>query len=155
MHQVTIIPAGGIDPGLLADLRVAAMRPSLEAVGRFDPVRARQRFLAQYTAEDTWLLQGSVLGATALAGFYVLRLRPDHLYLDHLYIHPDHQALGLGKRVVRAVQAQAAEQGLPLRLMALRDSPANAFYRACGFIPTKVDPLDTHYVWHPEAAARA
>ena len=32
----------------LADLRVAAMRPSLEALGRFDPDRARSRFLDKF-----------------------------------------------------------------------------------------------------------
>jgi hypothetical protein len=37
----------------LAELRIAAMRPSLEAVGRFDPDRARSRFLNNFCREAT------------------------------------------------------------------------------------------------------
>jgi hypothetical protein len=65
---------------VLADIRLEAMRPSLEAVGRFDPVRARARFLDGFIPEDTQVL--CVGGRTA--GFQVVRRRPDHLYLDHL-----------------------------------------------------------------------
>ena len=32
----------------LLALRMAAMRPSLEAMGRFDPARARERFAGQF-----------------------------------------------------------------------------------------------------------
>jgi hypothetical protein len=37
--------ANAADGQALADLRVDAMRESLERIGRFDPVRARERFL--------------------------------------------------------------------------------------------------------------
>ena len=41
MDQLRETSAEGIDPDVLATIRVEAMRPSLEAVGRFDPARAR------------------------------------------------------------------------------------------------------------------
>lgn len=41
-------PATEADATKLADLRVQAMRPSLMAAGRFDPARARDRFLSNY-----------------------------------------------------------------------------------------------------------
>ena len=145
MQDVTITQAGATDPERLADIRVAAMRPSLEAIGRFDPDRARARFIATYVAEDTFLLSrgGEVIG------FYVLRNRPDYLYLDHLYLGPEHQGGGVGRGIVQLVQDQARDAGLPVRLMALRDSPANGFYQSCGFVLESADDLDNIYRWPP------
>ena len=37
----------------LIALRIEAMRESLERIGRFDPVRARERFLVGYSLEHT------------------------------------------------------------------------------------------------------
>lgn len=45
------------DAEALADLRARAMRPSLEAVGRFDPVRARKRFLDGFVPDQTQVLE--------------------------------------------------------------------------------------------------
>ena len=57
MDTITITSAEGIDPLDLAAMRVAAMKPSLEAVGRFDPERARNRFLESYQPEDTSIIR--------------------------------------------------------------------------------------------------
>ncbi|WP_226941700.1 GNAT family N-acetyltransferase [Pseudooceanicola spongiae] len=146
MHAITLSDATNVDPSALADIRVEAMRPSLEAVGRFDPERARNRFLETYDSRDTRV----VWSGEDLIGFYVVRDRSDHLYLDHIYIRPDHQGGGLGRRIVRSVQDRAREAGLPLRLMALRDSPANAFYISLGFGLESSDALDNYYTWNPD-----
>ena len=146
MHGITITNALGIDPARLAALRVDAMRPSLEAIGRFDPERARNRFLETYDADDTRIVRAG----NDLIGVYVVRARPDHLYLDHIYIHPTHQGGGLGRGIVRSVQGRARYAGLPVRLAALRDSPANDFYLSCGFVLERVDEFDNYYAWSPE-----
>ena len=143
MHSITISPAADVDPSTLATIRVEAMRPSLEAVGRFDPERARSRFLATYDPRDTQLVHAD----DDLAGFYVIRSRSDHLYLDHVYIRPKHQGAGLGRSIVRSVQERAREMGLPLGLTALRGSPANAFYLSCGFVLEGSEELDNYYAW--------
>ena len=41
------------DAEALANLRVAAMRESVEHIGRFDPVRARERLLSSFNAAAT------------------------------------------------------------------------------------------------------
>ena len=145
MHQITISNAANIEPSRLAAIRVEAMRPSLEAVGRFDPDRARNRFLETYNADDTQVVH---VGGD-LIGFYVVRNRPDRLYLDHLYIHPERQGSGLGREIVRSIQCQACDMGQPVRLMALRGSPANDFYVSCGFALERYDELDNFYTWTP------
>jgi GNAT superfamily N-acetyltransferase len=128
---------------VLADIRLEAMRPSLEAVGRFDPVRARARFLDGFIPEDTQVL--CVAGRTA--GVQVVRRRPDHLYLDHLYVHPEFQGLGLGRRVMQRLKEEARAAGLPIRLTALNGSRSNDFYRRCGFRAVAADALDTVHEW--------
>ncbi len=145
MHQVTISNAENVDPSCLAAIRVEAMRPSLEAIGRFDPERARKRFLETYVPQDTQIIRAE----NDLIGFYVLRKHSDHFYLDHVYILPLHQGGGLGRRIVHSVQDQAREAGLPVRLMALRGSPANDFYVSCGFALDQSDELDNYYNWEP------
>lgn len=143
MAELQISEAGDIDPAILAAIRVEAMRPSLEVVGRFDPERAWDRFLAGYSADETRLVR--VRGV--LVGFFVVRRRADHHCLDHLYIRPIHQGGGLGRKIVRLVQQEANAATLPVKLMALRESPSNAFYRSCGFDLVRSDQLDNHYVW--------
>lgn len=138
--------ASDLDAGLLADLRVASMKPSLEALGRFDPERARERFLAGFNARDTTL----VCVQDAIAGCFVVRKRSDHHYLDHLYIAGAHQGQGIGRRIVEAIQREARRSHLPVRLMALKHSPANAFYRSCGFELVSEDAFDNHYEWSAE-----
>lgn len=135
------------DGDSLADIRVEAMRPSLEALGRFDEERARNRFLTTFVPEDTWKL----ISAGCTVGFFVLRTFPDHLYLDHLYLRPDKQGHGFGERVIRNIKAEAICHGQPVRLMALNGSPSNGFYLRHGFQLTGADELDNRYEWVPAA----
>lgn len=128
----------------LAELRVAAMRPSLEALGRFDPERARRRLADGFVAAHA---RHIAAGAERI-GFYLLQPEADALHLKHLYLWPRHSGHGHGSRVIAHLQAQAAARGLPLRLNALRGSRANDFYRASGFVAEREDALDIHYVWH-------
>ena len=131
------------DADRLADIRVQAMRASLEAVGRFDPKRARLRFLDNFQPEYTEV----VLCDSECVGFFVVLRREDHLWLDHLYVLPQAQGLGLGTLVVKEVQARARDTGKAIHLMALRDSPANAFYRRHGFRFDRQDAYDCYYTW--------
>ena len=137
------------DADALVALRIAAMRESLERVGRFDPVRARDRFLAGFEPGATHHIE---LGGTRL-GFFVLKLQDGTLLLDHLYIHPDHQGQGLGGRVLDHVFAQADRLALPVRVGALQGSDSNRFYLRHGFTLVETGEFDNYYV-RPSAAHR-
>lgn len=132
------------DAEILADIRAEAMRPSLEALGRFDPVRARQRFFSKFDANDTQL----ILLDSELVGFFVVRAKQDHFLLDHLYLNADAQGLGLGREVVQHVQNIASNAKKPIKLMALKNSPANDFYVSLGFVFVAEDEFDNFYEWH-------
>ncbi len=134
-----------IDKDILVELRNSAMRDSLMHIGRFDPVRSRQRFLARFSKERT----KKIVTGGNLAGFYAIENNSDHLYLIHFYIHPDYQSQGLGARVLSSIKRQAAMIGLPIRLGALRDSRSNEFYKKHGFIYTHEEEWDIYYEFSP------
>lgn len=138
-YQVVAVTEG--DKDALARLRISAMQESLEAVGRFDPVRARARFVDGFDREAT----RKILIAGQLAGFYVVKENIDHLYLDHFYIAPAYQGKGIGASVLTSLVLSARERMLPLRLGALRGSRSNHFYQSHGFVPTHEDEWDIYY----------
>jgi ribosomal protein S18 acetylase RimI-like enzyme len=126
----------------LACLRIEAMRESLERVGRFDPQRARTRLHAGFCAGDTRHIE--VAGQRV--GFVVLRTHADGLFLEHLYIHPRAQAMGIGGTVLSGILADADAGGQEVRVDALRDSGSNRFYVRHGFSIVGQSQFDNHYV---------
>lgn len=139
--MLTFVPASIADGEALASLRVAAMRESLERIGRYDPQRARQRFLATYDPACTWQLRHG----GALAGFYVLRPQADYLLLDHLYLAPECQRQGMGAAVLARVFAEADAARKSVRVGALRGSEANRFYVRHGFVADGEEEFDLYY----------
>ncbi len=124
-------------------LRLAAMQPSLQAIGRFDPERARARLAASYQPAITrWIVR-----AGQRIGFLACHRQDDHYYLDHFYLLPSQQGQGVGSAVLRQLQAEAAAQGMPIKLGALRGSAANRFYQRHGFVPTHEEEWDIYYRW--------
>lgn len=141
MEDVAYQVAQPQDAQILAEIRALAMKPSLVALGRFDESRVRNRFLETFIPQDTITLtfEGELLG------FYVLRTRTDHIWLDHLYIKPEYQNKQLGKKALIRVINLAKEKGLALRLGALRGSLSNRFYQNNGFVQTHEDEFDLYY----------
>ncbi|KZL03480.1 MULTISPECIES: GNAT family N-acetyltransferase [unclassified Pseudovibrio] len=129
------------DADLLVNIRVQSMRESLEALGRFDPDRARERFLNNFVCEDTFKL----VSGQQILGFYLLRDRKDYIWLDHLYVHPSAQGGGIGAAVISRIKAHAFSKRKPIRLGALKQSKANAFYQRHGFQHTHSAEFDNYY----------
>jgi GNAT superfamily N-acetyltransferase len=117
------------------------MRESLERIGRFDPERARTRFLDTFDAAHT----RHVVADGARVGFVVLRPEGDDLLLDHLYLLPSCQGGGIGAAVLADVFAQADARGSCVRVGALRESDANRFYARHGFELVEQGAWDNHY----------
>ena len=134
-------PAVAGDFDALADLRIAAMRESLERIGRFDPVRARERLAAGFAPEHT----RHIISAGQRVGFVVLKPQADGLLLDHPYLHPDAQGRGIGAAVLRAVLDDADARGLAVQVGALRGSDANRFYLRHGFRRVSESEFDLLY----------
>jgi GNAT superfamily N-acetyltransferase len=130
----------------LACLRVAAMRESLELVGRFDPTRARERFLVGFSATHT----RHILEGEAKVGFVVVRPFETGLLLDHLYVQSGSQGKGIGAAVLAIVFAEADRRGKNLRVGALKESRSNQFYTRHGFALVEQGEWDNYYVRHAQ-----
>lgn len=147
---MTFSAAEQSDAEALVALRILVMRESLERVGRFDPQRARQRFLSTFSPEHT----RHIIVAGERTGFVVVKPDGDGLLLDHLYIAPRFHSRGIGAAVLRQVFAEADDSGLPLRVGALRGSDSNRFYARHGFALVKEDAWDNYYLRLPQRPAR-
>lgn len=137
--RVTFSPATAADFDELVGLRIAAMRESLERVGRFDPEQMRASFLPECT--EFILLERRWVG--------LCTLRPvaaGSFHLDHLHVHPDCQSRGVGSFALRRLLAVADARQVPVRLGALRESASNRFYQRHGFVKTGEDECDVYYV---------
>jgi GNAT superfamily N-acetyltransferase len=126
----------------LVELRIEAMRESLERIGRFDPIRARERFRLGFLPAST----RHIVLEERRVGFFVTKHQEDHLLLDHLYIKPSHQGLGIGTEILRAVFREADLLSLPIRVGALRESDSNRFYERHGFHLTEQSEFDNYYI---------
>jgi ribosomal protein S18 acetylase RimI-like enzyme len=140
-QRVTFASVTADDFEELVTLRIAAMRESLERVGRFDPQRARERLKNSFYPEHTEfiLLDGGKIG------FSTFRPQGDHFQLDHLYVHPSKQSLGIGSYVLRILLSRSDAQQLPVRLGALKESGSNRFYLRHGFVKQSEDAWDNYY----------
>lgn len=131
----------------LAALRIAAMRDSLQRVGRFDPQRARERLRNSFHPEHSQF----IVFDGARIGFYTLRPANDAFHLDHFYIDPSCQSRGIGSCVLRRLLSIADVRRMPVHLGALRDSPSNRFYQRHGFVPTREEEWDVYYTRLPSS----
>lgn len=140
--QVILVPARQSDLDNLVAIRIEAMRESLERVGRFDPVRARERFLSGFEARNTRYIEVS----GERVGFVVVKHRHTEFLLDHLYVRPSTQGSGIGSAVLAQIFKEADMAGLPIRVGALKESASNRFYTRHGFQFIESGEFDNYYV---------
>lgn len=136
----------------MADLRAEALRESLERLGRFDPVRVRERLRSAFepACMRHILLNGERVGYLTL----IPHAGSNSLRLHHLYIHPASQGHGVGAWALEWVKAQGRAAGQDITLGALRGSDANRFYLRHGFWLVEEQEFDLEYRWSPEFDAR-
>jgi GNAT superfamily N-acetyltransferase len=142
---ITYEAASREDLNALVELRLAAMRESLERIGRFDIARARERFARGFDPDHT----RHILVDDQRVGFIVVKPEDDGLLLDHFYLSPRHQRQGIGARVLAGILADADARRLPVRLGALRESAANHFYVRHGFRQVSESEWDIFYRREP------
>ncbi|AGL86909.1 MULTISPECIES: GNAT family N-acetyltransferase [Pseudomonas] len=140
--ESALLPTSLSDLETLVQMRIAAMRESLERLGRFDPQRARERFAASFAAERCHF----ILSDGQPAGFIQSQSHGDHLRLQHLYVLPQFQGRGLGAKALEQLLERSANEQLPIHLDALRGSDSNRFYRRLGFVQVGESEWDIHYV---------
>ena len=139
---VVLCAASNNDLEDLVAIRLEAMRESLERIGRFNPGRARERFLGGFDANSTRRIEVS----GNLVGFVVIKDLQGELLLDHLYVIPSAQGAGIGSEVLTQIFKEADEIGRPLKVGALKESASNRFYTRHGFVFVESGEFDNYYV---------
>ncbi len=117
------------------------LRPDLERLGRFDPVRVRQRFLSGFDADSTSI----VMVNGAAAGSVAVRAKEGCYRLEHFYLKPEFQGRGLGSSVLGA-QLAALGAAATVRLNVLQGSRARRLYDHFGFLVEQEDAVDVFMV---------
>lgn len=134
-------PAVASDAAWIAELRAVVMRPDLERLERFDPVRVRERFLNGFQPEHTYIIHSEGVDA----GIIAVRPEPDSRWIEHFYLAPAHQGKGLGGQVLRRVMAASVDER-PFRLNVLQGSAARHLYERHGFVLENEDRVDVFMV---------
>lgn len=129
----------------LVGMRIAAMRESLERLGRSDVERSRERLRSSFAPASTRF----IVVDGARVGFYATREMTDGVWLDHFYILPEWQGRGIGGVVLHSILAAADARGLAVRLGALKESASNRFYQRHGFVLESEGEWDCFYVRLP------
>ncbi|WP_449373642.1 GNAT family N-acetyltransferase [Arthrobacter psychrolactophilus] len=134
-------PAIDSDAQWIVELRAIVMRDDLERLGRYDPVRVRQRFLNAFVAEQLQiiLIDGEAVGCIAV------RPATDGQWIEHFFIDPSQQGKGLGGAVLAEVMKRTADSRV-FRLNVLSGSPAQRLYLRHGFVVESQDPVDVFMV---------
>ena len=140
-HVIAYETASPDDLESLIELRLAAMRESLERIGRFDPARSRERFARSFDPGHT----RHILADGHRVGFIVVKPQAEGLLLDHLYVRPGQQGQGIGGHVLADLLADADARHLPVHVGALRESASNAFYVRYGFHQVSESEFDIFY----------
>lgn len=124
----------------MAELRAVVMRPDLERLGRFDPVRVRQRFLDAFEPQLTRVIvvEGVDVGTIAV------RPATGAVWIEHFYLAPEWQGRGVGGAVLGATLAEARGDAsrAPYRLNVLQGSAARRLYERHGFVVESEDEVD-------------
>lgn len=128
------------DASWVAEMRAVVMKPDLERLGRFDPVRVRQRFLDAFEPQLTRV----IVAEGADVGTIAVRPAADAVWIEHFYLSPEWQGRGLGGAVLRATLAEARGDAsrAPYRLNVLQGSAARRLYERHGFVVESEDEVD-------------
>jgi GNAT superfamily N-acetyltransferase len=141
-------PVAASDFEELLALRMRALGPSLKALGRFDPARARERLAVTFAPQH----MHHVMRGERRVGCVTLRPTSEAWCLDHLYIEPECQGQGLGSWVMDWVCSTADASQRRLTLTALQGSAANRFYQRYGFVEAQRSGIDIEYGRHPQTS---
>lgn len=139
----TLRPSRADDIDWLVELRASVLRGDLERLGRYDPIRVRERMRRAFVPRQTRVIV--VDGADA--GCITVRQTGDARWVEHFYIGADAQRRGIGGSVLRTVLAEPSP--VPTRLNVLQGSAARRLYERNGFVVDEEDDVDVFMTHRP------
>ncbi len=125
-------------------LHHACCRPWVEPVWGWDDDRQDRLFEERWDPAHTMIVEfeGQPVGSLRTTD------RADHIFIDDIEIHPDHQGQGLGTVILRRILTSADSRSLPVALQVIKGNPARRLYERHGFC--EIGETDTHFLMRRE-----
>ena len=84
---------------------------------------------------------------------FVSRGDPEQIAILDLTVMPEYRKKGIGSRLIRELQAEAARVGKSLRIYIENFNPSQELFRKLGFEVTDDSGVNLRFEWHNPAAA--
>ena len=139
MDTLTLREAGPGDSAFAYRVKRAAFKPYAEGTWGWDEDEQRRHHARRFAAQEFRIINagGVDVGVVALA------VAANCVKLNQMFILPEHQGRGIGRRCMGLIIDEARQLGRPIRLRVLKVNPrAVAFYQRLGFART--GETDTH-----------
>jgi len=146
MESLALREATPSDSEFAYRAKKTAFREYVEQVWSWDEAEQRRLHEQRFAAQNFRVI--SFAGADV--GIMAVVAAADCLKLNQLFLLPEHQSKGIGRRCMSLIMEEARRLGLPLRVRVLKVNPrALAFYRKVGLV--HVGETGTHVLmeWAP------
>ncbi|ARP79813.1 GNAT family N-acetyltransferase [Bordetella genomosp. 8] len=142
--ELSFRPATDADIPTLMALRQQTMTPHLQRAGAPSDDEANLARV-NYRFQDALL----VYDGAELVGLFKVARGAAEWKLVQVQIAPARQGQGLGGKLVRGLQAEAARAGCAITLEVLKGNPARRLYERCGFAVVGENALEHQMRWQP------
>jgi len=120
-------------------VKKAAFQEYVEKIGSWNEDEQRQLHNHRFETQDFRII--SLAGVDI--GIMAVVVTADCVKANQLFLLPEHQGKGVGRRCMLLIMDEARQMGLPVRLRVMKVNPrALAFYQRLGFVRT--GETDTH-----------
>lgn len=144
--DLSLRPSTEADLPWLLDLRVQALKPDLERLGRFNEERVRQRMREAFQPAQTRI----ILRSGGDVGSITVRVDGQERWIEHFYLQASARGRGIGTLVLRIVLAEPFRGST--RLNVLQGSAARTLYERHSFVVDASDDIDAWMTWRPDLA---
>ena len=133
MDSLTLRKAGPKDREFAYRVKKSAFKEYVDQVWGWDEDEQRQLHEQRLETQDFRV----VSSAGADVGIMAVVVAPDCVRVNQLFLLPEHQGQGIGRKCMLLAMEEARRLGLPVRLRVLKVNPrALSFYRRLGFMRT-------------------
>jgi ribosomal protein S18 acetylase RimI-like enzyme len=143
-------PATIADSELVYRIKKAALREYVDRTWGWDEAEQRRYHHSDFIPSGFQIIEAD----GEPIGVFVVRDFEDHLAVCEIYIHPSHQNRGMGTNLIKGVQADAKERGIPVRLRFLKTNPnAGRLYARLGFTVSGETPHHYRMEYRPDSSS--
>ncbi len=143
MADFHLEPATLDDTQLIFELRVKTMKPFFAPTIGWDD-EAQLKSAAEHIDEAKIIYSGD-----ERIGVVKFLDCKTHFTLHQIQVKPEFQKKGVGSAVLKHVISKAEDLGLPIKLMVMKDTPAQKIYEKHGFIVAKSNTHNLEMVKEP------